>query len=455
MKIGFIAPALDLDRERKGERIFLLPPLTFPVLAALTPPDIEVKVIEERVQPIPYEEDFDLVGITFVTAFAPHAYEIADRFRQKGVTVVLGGPHVSVMPQEALQHAEAVVVGEAEEIWPRLIDDFRRNNLQPVYRQNNLSDLSRFPRPRLEVIPKEFAFRNSTLASKGCPFKCNFCFVNMFNGYRQRFRPVEDVIADLERMEGNPYQRKRVIFWDDNINGHPAYLKKLLREMIPLKKKWASAASATIANDPELLDLLEKSGCTALFIGMESINTSSLRESAKYHNRVANYREMVKRLHDHGIALTGAFVFGFDQDDADTFDRTLEMMIDIELDCMTPAILTPLPGTPLYRQMAQQGRIFDHNWGDYDYFHVVFRPKQMSPEQLYEGFLEFNRRFFSYGSIFKRLSRSQTHLTLTILANLGYHGFYKRMIREYRQGLRAAYSEFSDQPQALAQPLFV
>ncbi|MCU0643958.1 MAG: B12-binding domain-containing radical SAM protein [bacterium] len=383
MKIGFIAPALDLDREKQGERIFLLPPLTFPVLAALTPDDIEVEIIEERLQPIPYTADYDLVGLTFVTAFAPYAYSIADKFRELGIKVVMGGPHASVFPGEALQHADAVVVGEAEEIWQPLLRDFQQGRMNKIYQASGLVDLKNFPQPRLDLAPKEFAFRNSTLASKGCPFRCNFCFTSFINQYQQRFRHIDDVFRDIEAMDGNWLDRKHFVFWDDNLFGNPRYAKELLRAITPLNKRWAAAASVNIATDPETVRLLEQAGCAALFIGLESINSASLQESQKYHNHVSNYHDMVKRLHDHGIGITGAFVFGFDQDDRSVFDRTLEFAIKIDLDCMTPAILTPLPGTPFYHRIKQEGRIFDHDWSHYDYYHVVFEPKQMTAEELY------------------------------------------------------------------------
>ena len=436
MKIGFIAPALDLDRERRGERIFLLPPLTFPVLGALTPEHYKIDIIEERVQPIPYDRDYDLVGITFVTAFSKRAYLIADKFRANGSTVVLGGPHVSVRPKEALQYADTIVIGEAEDVWINLLNDFENGRLKKVYRAKDLIDMKRFPRPRLDLIPKEFTFKNATLASKGCPFRCNFCAINALNKYHQRLRPISDVVRDIENMTGTGLNKKLLIFWDDNFGGNIPYTKELLKAITPLKKKWAAAASINIAQDDETLHLLEKSGCLALFIGMESINSASLKESQKFHNHAEKYKELIKKLHDHGIALTGAFVFGFDHDDSSVFERTLEMTSKIDLDCMTPAILTPLPGTPLYRKMQIDGRIFDNDWEHYDYFHVVYKPKLMNPEELYEGFLKFNQSFFSYKSIFFRLNHSQTQLLLAIIANLGYHNFYKRMVKEYKQGFR-------------------
>jgi radical SAM superfamily enzyme YgiQ (UPF0313 family) len=436
MKIGFIAPALDLDREKKGERIFLLPPLTFPVLAALTPQGFELEIIEERLKAIPYEADYDLVGLTFVTGFAPHAYAVADRFRKRRVKVVLGGPHVSVLPTEALQHADSVVVGEAEDLWGQLLKDFQHGQMQRISRTRGLADLKNFPKPRLDLIPDEFTFKNATLASRGCPFRCNFCFTNSVNRYHQRFRPIDDVVRDIEAMEGRWMNRKYFVFWDDNFVGDLRYTKELCQAIAPLNKKWAAGASTNVADDRELLELLEKAGCIALFIGMESINASSLRHSDKFHNQVVRYRDMIQRLHDHGIGVTGAFVFGFDQDDPSVFDRTLEFTIKINLDCMTPAILTPLPATPLYSRMKQEGRIFDRNWGHYDYFHVVFEPKQFDREALYEGFLRFTRDFFSYKSIATRLRRSHTQLVFAILANLGYHHFYQRLLHEYEQGLR-------------------
>ena len=451
MKIGFIAPALDLDRERQGERIFLLPPLTFPVLAAVTPPEYEIEVVEERVRPVDFNTHYDIVGLTYVTAFAPRAYEIADRFRQKGTVVVMGGPHATVCPDEALQHADMVVAGEAEELWPKLLNDFKNGQHQKIYRSSELFNLAKFPRPRLEVIPREFTFRSSTLASRGCPHHCNFCFTNWVNRYQQRFRPIPEVIRDIEAMEKKGLLGKYFVFWDDNLVGNKSYAKALFQAITPFRKKWAAAVSVNIASDPELLRLAARSGCRALFIGMESINSASLQAANKTQNHTGKYREMLKKLHDHDIGVTGAFVFGFDQDDESVFERTLEFCQKIELDCMTPAILTPLPGTPLYLEMQQDGRIIDHDWSHYDYFHVVYQPGKMSSEKLYQGFLEFNQDFFSFSGIFNRLRHSRTQLLLAIAANLGYQRFYQRMMSEYQTGLRSASGYNNDIDTSLSQ----
>jgi radical SAM superfamily enzyme YgiQ (UPF0313 family) len=431
MKIAFIAPAWDLVRQKPGARVFLLAPLTFPVLAALTPEDIEIEIIEERLRPIPFDAHFDLVGLTFVTSFAPRAYAIADTFREKGVTVVLGGPHATVRPDEALQHADAVVVGEAERTWGALISDFRNGKLKRIYQAPGLIEMKDFPRPRLDVVPKEFKVRNVTLASKGCPNRCRFCFVNKMNNYRQRFRPVAEVVADVERMEAQAGPAgEYLVFWDDNISGDPRYLKELCRAIAPFGKKWLAAAAANVAGDDEVLRLMERSGCAGLFIGLESINSASLQNVHKYHNQVSKYREMMTKLHDHGIGVTGAFVFGFDQDDGTVFDRTLEFALGIDLDCMTPGIFTPLPGTPVHEDMAREGRIIDHNWAHYDYHHVVFQPRLMSRDELEVGFIKMMNSFFSFRSIFKRLSRSRTRLLMALLLNLGYQKFYRRMLNE-------------------------
>jgi radical SAM superfamily enzyme YgiQ (UPF0313 family) len=431
MKIAFIAPAWDLVQKKPGARVFLLAPLTFPVLAALTPEEIEIEIIEERLRPIPFDVHYDLVGLTFVTSFAPRAYAIADTFREKGMTVVLGGPHATVRPVEALQHADTVVVGEAEKTWGQLIADFRRGKLSRIYQAQDLIDMKDFPRPRLDIVPKEFKIRNVTLASKGCPNRCSFCFVNKVNNYRQRFRPVADVVADIERMEEHAgLSGEYLVFWDDNIAGDPRYLKELCRAIAPFGKKWLAAAAANVADDDEVVRLLEHSGCAGLFIGLESVNSASLQHVHKHHNYVGKYREMMAKLHDHGIAVTGAFVFGFDQDERTVFDRTLEFVLGIDLDCMTPAIFTPLPGTPVYEDMEREGRIIDRNWAHYDYHHVVFEPRLMSRDELEVGFIKMMNSFFSFRSIFKRLSRSRTRLLMAILLNMGYHKFYRRMLDE-------------------------
>jgi radical SAM superfamily enzyme YgiQ (UPF0313 family) len=346
---------------------------------------------------------------------------------------VLGGPHPTALPQEALYHADAVVVGEAEQVWGRLLADVRQGKLQQLYCAPGLADLSLFPSPRLDVIPKEFKFRKATLASKGCPYKCDFCFVNKVNGYRQRFRPIAHVYRDIAAMNGNGRDSTYMIFWDDNLAGDKRYTKELCRAIAPLKKKWAGAASVNVADDNELLDLLEKSGCRALFIGFESINQASLDDSGKRQNHVHHYRDVLKRLHDHGIAVTGAFVFGFDDDDPTVFDRTLEFAIDNNLDCITPALLTPLPKTRLFERLQTEGRIVDTDWAHYDYQHVVYRPKQFTAEGLYEKYLRFLNDFYSFQSVFKRLGRSRCLLLIALLANLGYHRFYKRMLADYER----------------------
>jgi len=434
MKIAFIAPSWDLIRDKPGARVFLLAPLTFPVLAALTPEDVEIEVIEERLRPIPFDAGYDLVGMTFVTAFAPHAYAVADRFREKSVPVVLGGPHATVRPREASQHADAVVVGEAEKTWGSLIADFRRGEMKPLYQAPELIDMREFPRPRLDVVPPGFTVRNVTLASKGCPNRCRFCFVNAVNRYGQRFRPVADVVKDLEGLpDRSGPGRDYLVLWDDNIAGDTGYLKALCRAIAPFKKKWLAAAAVNIAEDGEVLELLEASGCAGLFIGMESVNSASLDHVDKHHNRVGEYRKMIEKLHDRGVAVTGAFVFGFDQDDRTVFDRTLEFVLSLDLDCMTPAIFTPLPGTPVYEEIEREGRIADRDWAHYDYHHVVFRPRRMSEDELMEGFLRMMNDFYSFGSIFKRLGRSRTRLMMAVLLNLGYHKFYRRLLREYEE----------------------
>ncbi len=435
MKIGLIAPSWELVRKKPGARVFLLAPLTFPVLAALTPPDIEIEVVEERLRPIRLDADYDLVGLTFVTAFAPHSYDVADAFRAKGVPVVLGGPHVTAHPDEAMAHAEAVVVGEAETTWPRLINDFRRGRMRRLYRAPELIDMEDFPRPRLEVVPDGFTVRNVTLASKGCPNRCSFCFISKVNGYRQRFRPIAEVVKDIERMENGSWPAGNfLVFWDDNVAGDIPYLKRLCRAIAPFKKQWLGAAAANLTDDDEVPALLERSGCAGLFIGLESVNSSSLAHAHKFHNSVGKYGEMMKKLHDHGVAVTGAFVFGFDQDDRTVFDRTLELVHDLDLDSMTPALFTPLPGTPVHDEMEKEGRIVDRDWAHYDYHHVVFEPRLMSGDELYEGFIRMMNGFYSYGSIVKRLGRSRTQLLMAVLLNLGYHKFYRRLLRELTEG---------------------
>jgi len=399
MRLLLIAPSWTEPGLNPHQGFSFFPPLNLGILAAITPPDWEVRLIDENFAPVDYDYPADLVGISFMTGLAPRAYAMADRFRSRGRSVVLGGIHASAVPEEAKRHADAVVVGEAENLWPLLVADFAAGRLQPIYRAAERPNLEHWTRPRRSIFPpKGYFTRATTQTTRGCPFRCNFCSVTQFFGHTYRFRPVADVVSEVEEM-ASPV----VFFVDDNIVGNPRRAKDLFRALIPLRVRWMSQGSLTMAEDDELLTLAAKSGCIGLFVGFESLNPAAIAAMGKPINVVSRYETAIKRLHGHGIAIEGAFIFGLDEDDDSVFERTVSFAQRVHLEAVQFSVLTPFPGTPLYREMEAAGRIIERDWAKYDGQEVVFRPKQMSPDKLKDGLQAAWRQVYSYPSILGRL----------------------------------------------------
>ncbi|MCL4467123.1 MAG: B12-binding domain-containing radical SAM protein [Chloroflexi bacterium] len=416
MKLLLIAPSwIDPELNRNSGFSFL-PPLSLGILAALTPPDWEVRILDQNFERVDYDYPADLVGITLLTGLAPRAYAMADRFRAQGRKVVLGGIHATALPEEAAQHADSVVVGEAENLWPQVVSDLLAGSLRPVYRADARPDLAHWVRPRRELFPSRgFWLTTATQTTRGCPFRCNFCSVTQFFGHTYRFRPVPDVVDEVAGMGS-----RLVGFLDDNIVGNTRRAKELFRALIPLRIRWMSQGSLTMAEDEELLTLAERSGCIGMFVGLESINPAALASLGKPINIVSRYEAAIKRLHDHGIAVEGAFMFGLDEDDESVFERTLDFARQVRLELAQFAVLTPFPGTPLYSQMDAAGRIIDRDWGNYNARDVVFRPKGMAPERLKEGVDWSWREFYSLPSTLRQLGLWRRHLPCLWGLNLAF-----------------------------------
>ncbi len=413
-------------------KAFWFPKLSMPAIAAYTPPDVDVKIVDECVQDIDFNADVDLVGISVMTFLSTRAYEIAARFRARGVKVVLGGIHVSMCPDEAQLHADSIVVGEAEKTWPRLIEDFKSGGMKSRYVEKELSNLEGIQTPRRDLLkPGAYWTTNCVQTSRGCPFDCDFCTVTVFGGNQFRLRPVDEVVEEVRRLNKN-----FVVFVDDNIAGHKAYAKQLFKALAPLKISWGSQASLTMARDPELLDLAAKSGCTALFIGVESISAENLAAANKRFNKVEKFKEEFSRFHDYGIQIMTGMIFGFDNDDETVFERTVEFLEDNRIELTMFNILTPLPGTNLYKQMDAEGRIIDRKWENYDGRHVVFQPKLMSPETLQEGFFWAYHRFFSIPSVFKRVMPSfwKVPRKRLILERLAVNYAFRKIVKRVPEG---------------------
>lgn len=398
MKLFLIAPKWP-EHSLWGQIYFRFPYLALTTLAALTGDDWDISIVDENAEPLDFSDLPDLAAISVMTPLAKRAYEIADNFRSNGVQVVLGGIHPTMMKDEASIHADAVVMGEAEEVWLQVLSDFKWGKLKPVYSSTDFCSLAGLQFPKRELLNrKAYFFINTIQTTRGCPFDCEFCSVTSFYGRTYRVRPVEEVVREVEHMGGG-----FVFFVDDNIVGKPAYAKELFRALAPLDVKWFSQASLSIVKDRELLDLAQKSGCRGLFIGFESLSQEALTAMGKSANRVEEYKESIKKLHDHGIGIQGSFIFGTDQDDQSVFSDVLRFIEKTHIEAALFSVLTPFPGTRIQEVLSKQNRILHTDWEKYDMNHVVFRPKKMSPEQLQDGFNWAYKYLYGYRSIVKRL----------------------------------------------------
>lgn len=420
MKLQLIVPATKENLRKRGKA--LCPPLGLAMVAALTPPEVDVSLTDENVTVIDFQEETDLVGITTLTLTAQRAYEIADTFRAKGVKVVLGGIHPSMLPEEASQHADAVVIGEAEGIWLNLIKDFKANKLQREYRQSERPSLLNLPIPRRDLFAKEaYHVRNTISTTRGCPYSCSFCSVTSFFGHTYCHRPVEEILREIETLD----KREIIIFVDDNIVGNPSFAKELFRALIPYKVKWVGQASVTITRDDELLKLAATSGCIDLFIGFESLSPANLAAVGKKINVVDEYENVIRKIHSQGIAIHGFFIFGFDEDDEDIFRHTVRFAQRMRLESAQFDYLTPYPGTAFCESMDQAGRILTKDWSQYGY-NLVFEPKRMSGEVLQKGHDWVWHEFYSIPSILRRIGVARRNLVALWAANLYYRALWRR-----------------------------
>ena len=403
MKILLIAPASGkwrhVGRHRfLNGRTFRFSLLSLLSVAAESPPDADVRIVDEQIDDIPWDADVDLVGITCMTALAPRAYEIAHRFRQRRIPVVLGGMHPTLCPEEAIRHADAIVVGEAEGIWRQVVVDASDGRLKGIYRNDNppLVGLKRPSRHLLSAA--KYAPIGAVQATRGCPHGCDFCAIAAFSRRTQRQRPVEEVIAEVKELPSRVF-----IFVDDNLTADRDYAKRLFAALKPLRKRWATQSTLAIADDPDLVRMMAEAGCIGIFAGLETFSDDNLGSVNKTCHRVQQYREAIQLLHRHGIIVEAGIVFGFDGDGRDVFRRTLKTLDDLEVDVIQVSIFTPLPGTPRAKLLAD--RIFDRDWADYDFHHTVFQPAQMSSRDLQAGHDWVTRQFYRPWRIVRRLWR--------------------------------------------------
>jgi len=447
MKILLISP----ERERKKEEAFLfrLSFLNLPYVAAVTPPDVEVRIIDEAHEKINFDERVDLVGITAQTPVAPRAYQIAEEFRKRRIPVVMGGAHVSMLSDEALQHVDAVIIGEAEEVWPKLIDDMRRGQMKQIYQGDGFVNPSNLPLPKRGLLNEKFYLPLKLLeTTRGCPHHCDFCGVSKFFGFRYRSRPIKEIERELKTIfpkgpvinaalkrilssisKDLPYFLKRRLLYiiDSNVAGDRRFALELVSLLKEFDLLWYGHAPVSIAFDQELLEGFSQSGCIAVNIGFESFSIKNLQIMGKGFNQPFRYAEAVKRIHDQGIGIMGTFIVGLDDDDPGVFQRIIDFCIDERLDWALTFIMAPYPGTDSFLRLEKEGRIFSRDWEKYDSLNVVYQPALMSIEELENGLRKIWREVFSLPSIYRRvLKRPWIHPFFYLMMNWQFHRLTKK-----------------------------
>jgi radical SAM superfamily enzyme YgiQ (UPF0313 family) len=420
MKILLVLPAGEQVRvtaqkpevPRRAMLRFSVLPLT--VVAALTPRQHQVQIVDENVEALDFDTDCDVVGITFMTALAPRAYEVAANFRRRGRVVIGGGYHATLCPEDAAPHFDALVLGDAEGAWEQLLADLRRGELQKIYRQpagptpvalapGSRPELLQSPIPRRNLLrdtARHYATINAVQAGRGCRHNCRYCSVTVFHGRKYRRRPVGEVIGELRSLP------RDFIFVDDNIIADREYALELFEAMAPLRKRWVSQCSILVADDPELLQRMRAAGCCGLFIGLETASDENLAAMNKQFNHTGSYPERLRKIRRAGIGIVAGMIVGMDGDDPRVFEQTLRFLQATRLDAVQVNILTPLPGTPLYTDMAQAGRVTDRDWSHYDYRHVVFRPARMTAAELQAGADWLYAQFYRLDRVLWRFARA-------------------------------------------------
>ena len=397
----------------------MAPSLALLTLIRLTPKEHSVTILNENIEKVDFNSKADLIGISVTLDVMPQACRIAQAFRKRGIRVVAGGIHVTCSPEECLPHFDAICIGAAERVWAQMIDDASKNILQKTYQDMVHFRGEEIASPMYGGIDRsKYLYSNVITTGRGCPNRCDFCYNSSENRIYIR-RPIADVLHDI-----NQLGTRHVLFIDDNFIGTPAYTRALLHEIRNLNLKWSAAVTTSILDHPDILDLMAETGCQSLFIGFESVNNISLQGVNK-PNRFEKYDRLVQAIHCRGIMINASMVFGLDGDGPGTFAATLEWLEKCRIETLTSHILTPYPGTALYRRMEAAGRITDYDLSKYNTAHVVFQPNGMTAEELYKGYLWMYRRFYSFGSILRRMPVHKAQRKSYVLFNLLYRKFGK------------------------------
>jgi radical SAM superfamily enzyme YgiQ (UPF0313 family) len=443
--ILMISPA---RRRNPGEDfVFKMGFLNLPYLAALTPERYNVRIVDEEYEPIDFEADVWLVALSAQTPVAPRAYEVARAFRRRGVPVVMGGVHASMLPDEALRHVDTVVAGEGEFIWPRLLADLEAGRMQRIYRSGTANSLTGLPSPRRSLLnPRYYIPLTMVETTRGCPHQCDFCEVSRFFGHHYRKRPVEEVIAELNDAFGGgfrhrfnrllarwgtdlPYffERRLIYFIDSNFAADRRYTMRLMEALEKMDVLWWAHATVHIAEDEAMMEQMHRSGCIAVNIGFESLSPENLKTMHKSFAGGFDYGEAVRRLHHHGLGIMGTFVVGFDGETPAIFDQIVKFVKDTRLDWALIFIRTPYPGTSLFEELEKSGRILTRQWERYDTLNCVYRPIGMTCDELESGLRRSWKQIFCLSSMYQRILKApRVHPRFYLMMNLQFYAMVRK-----------------------------
>jgi radical SAM superfamily enzyme YgiQ (UPF0313 family) len=409
------------------------PMLGLTLLASLFPKEYEIKIINEAIEEIDFDTDVDLVGITGLTCVVKRAYAIADRFRGRGVKVILGGVHPSLLPDEAKEHADSVFIGEAEGMLDKILKDFEAGELKPFYKNREWSELKGMPFPRRDLLSKHYSpLFKAIETTRGCPNHCEFCSVPTINGNRYRIRPLEEVDRELSSIIKK--KGEYLFLADDNVTAKKDHALGLFEIFKHHQVRWMGFTTVQIAKHEDLLRKAQESGCISLFIGFESLLQENLDGVSKRFVDTKELSDLIRTIQDHRIGIHGSFVFGFDGDDPPVFKKTVEFVQRNNIELPTFSILTPFPGTPLRKRLEEEGRIFDHDWSHYDMSHVVFKPEKMTVQELQDGYLWAQKYTCAPRSILKRLLWGpQNHFLYFLMSNFILRGAQMEVIKRIKK----------------------
>lgn len=422
MIIKLIQPKMNKRPMDTNLKTRMSPSLGLLTIANIIGDQHKVIIENENIEKINFSTPVDLVGITVTVDVMPRAIEIAKKYKEKGIKVVAGGIHITANPESAKDYFDVICVGMAEGTWPTILKDAQNHCLKKEYYCSNMIQGKDIVSPAYGKIDKsKYLFTNIISTSRGCPFQCDFCY-NSCNAYKKLYinRPVKDVVDEIKSMK-----TKHIMFIDDNFIGNPQWTKELLNAIKPLNLKWNAAVSANIINMPDLLDDMKYSGCKSLFIGIESLNSNAIDNVHKKQNDVKNFEKMIEEIHKRGIMVNASFVFGLDGDDSSTFKSTIEWIVKNKIETVTSHILTPYPGTNLYNSFKENGRITCNDLSKYNTANVVFKPKNMTADELYNGYLSVYKEVYSFKNIIRRLPKCKSQWAGYLAFNFLYRKFGK------------------------------